>query len=178
MSQLIGDFSHLSNFMNRLEQLTANRSLCEHLVEMGILPTAIIWHLAEDDQEAIAAAELAGNELEETPVKWDTCLLQDPEPFPGVCVPAWTKAELDVMIGPLYPKPDLFTQKELGQSKTQEAETYPLFMPNKMVVCEVGADASAQALIFLLEQELLTVDTCNYRYMKVFLKSGSKPAEK
>jgi len=159
--------------MNRLEQLTANPDKCDELVALGIIPKAIIWWLREIDQEAIDKAAKAGKPLDYTPMHWDACLLEDPMHISGSCIPAWTKAELDVMIGPELPKPDLYTAEKLGNSRVQDAETYPIFFPTKLEVYTNGAQASAVALKWLIENKIIDVDGCNHRYFKVFKQSKS-----
>ena len=88
--------------MNNLEQLTASREICDALVELGIHEIAFMWWLKDADSDA-----------------WEVCLVEQPEPFPGMCVPAWTKQELDAMIGPNMPKPDVYTTEEMGNNKLE-----------------------------------------------------------
>ena len=157
--------------MNRLEQLTAKPETCEKLVTLGIVPEAIIWHLFEEDEVKIKEAEDAGKDISDEDFgKWDACLLNEPVYVPEYKVPAWTKAEIDAMIGPNIPKPDLFTPDQLGNSKTLIAETYPVIFPDKMLVYDNGAEASAQALIWLIKNKYVTIADANYRYSKTFKK--------
>lgn len=145
--------------MNRLEILTASPETCEKLVNLGIEPVSIIWHLFEENEDKEDKIILGA---------WDTCILNEPVYVPEYKVPAWTKAELDVMLGPSMQKPDLFSREQIGQSKTINSETYPVFFPEKMRSFVNGAEASAVALIWLLEKNLVKVDDANFRYKKVF----------
>lgn len=82
-------------------------------------------------------------------------------------VPAWTKAELDYMIGPALPKPDLLHPDKY--SKYSKPDSWPLYFPGKMVEFSNGADAAACALVYLIEQEILDVETINSRYKQFYL---------
>lgn len=143
--------------MNRLEQLTATPQTCERLVNLGINPVAIIWHLFEEDEKA-----------PEQPGKWDTCLLNEPVYVPEFKIPAWTKAEIDAMIGNDFPKPDFFTKEQFGQSETLDPLHYPLVFPETMKIYTNGAEASAIALTWLIEKKHITAEAANERYSKVF----------
>lgn len=149
--------------MNKLEQLTASRELCDQLVDLGVEEIAIFWH----DR----TANRNGNMTE-----WEVKMLDYPIPFHENCIPAWTKQELDVMIGPNFPKPDLFTDRELGLTAAENEDTpykynkeqYPIFLPDKLMVFASGADASAFVLIKLIEAGKLKPEDCIKRYNKLF----------
>lgn len=153
--------------MNNLEQLTAKRETCDRLVNLGIHEVAFMWHFRDTDWAAVNAAEESGEPLDTVPTTWEVCLLEEPQPFPDQCIPAWTKAELDVMIGHKWPKPDLFTDKEWGNSKGIREE-YPVYTIDKLYIYQNGAEASAQVLALLLEAEELDPVDCMARYFKVF----------
>lgn len=146
--------------MNNLEQLTASRNYCDNLQKLGILPIAFLWWIIDD--------QAATTEGEKTVLKYEVAPVVNPSPG-AECLPAWTKTELDVMIGPEFsPKPDLFTRQQLGNSKLMKPESYPVYTPQKMQVFPNGADASAFSLIYLIEEGLLKVAECNERYSKLF----------
>jgi hypothetical protein len=81
-------------------------------------------------------------------------------------IPAWTKTELDYMIGNDLEKPDLVLTRRAG--KFGNLNKYPLYYPNKSIEFDNGAEASAQVLIFLIENEQLDVAKINERYIKFF----------
>lgn len=141
--------------MNNLEQLTASRNTCQKLFTLGILPSAFLWWLPEE------------NSKPEEPT-FEVCPVLNPLPNPE-CLPAWTKAELDAMIGPAFsPKPDLFTKEQLGGYKLAKPESYPVYFVEKMQVFENGAEASGAALVYLMEGGHITAASANYRLQKVF----------
>lgn len=152
--------------MHKLEQLTASRSTCQRLVELGIKPVAYLWHTVEDDMDNPEDSE--GNPQ----LIHDVCLLRNPEYKPGVYgnVPAWTKAELDVLIGPeVISKPDLYRKADLG--KHTDPYYYPIYYPTILKQYKNGAEASGQLLIWLIENKHITapeVDEVNNRYEQMF----------
>lgn len=87
---------------------------------------------------------------------------------PDGTLPAWTKEELDAMIGPEFPKPDLWRPDKLG--KEQDPESYPVYYADKMRIFKRGAEASADALIFLLQNKHVRAYDANQRYTDLFLK--------
>jgi len=149
--------------MQRLGQLTASREICNELVEMGVEEIAFLWH----NREAIDADTLGD---------WQVKPLADPAPLPDTCIPAWTKEELDVMIGPNRDKPDLFTDRELGLAAAEKEDTpykykrhqYPIFMPDKLKVFTSGAEASAFVLKMLITSGKVTPEDCIKRYKNIF----------
>lgn len=143
--------------MNNLEQLTANREFAKKLIELGITPKAFFWHLREYDE---AKGE-----------SWDCCILNSPEYVAGVKIPAWTKAEIDVMLGPDFLKPDLYDDDEVkavSGARPFDRDKYPVFMPTNLYETKNGADASAKALIFFIENGNVDPNKCNERYKKLF----------
>lgn len=87
---------------------------------------------------------------------------------PFETLPAWTKEELDAMIGPEFSKPDFWKPEKLG--KEQDPESYPVYYPDKMRIFKKGAEASADALIFLLQNKHVRAYDANQRYTDLFLK--------
>ena len=72
------------------------------------------------------------------------------------------------MIGPEYSKPDLWKPEKLGRE--QDPESYPVYYPDKMRIYKKGAEASADALIFLIQNEHVRANDANQRYTDLFLK--------
>lgn len=149
--------------MQKMEQLTASREQCDKLVELGVEPKAYLWHTVEDDDPQ-------PNDKEGNPIlKYEVCLLMNPQPRRGIygTLPAWTKAELDVMIGPDWGKPDFIEKSQIG--KAGNPNEYAVYYPEKMKTFKNGADASADALIYLIEKRVLKIEDINERY-KIFFK--------
>ena len=65
-------------------------------------------------------------------VSWETRIRSGDECGYVVTAPAWTKEELDAMIGPEFPKPDLWKPDKVG--KEQDPESYPVYYPDKMKI--------------------------------------------
>lgn len=145
--------------MNNLEQLTASKNLCEQLVELGINPVSFLWHSVEIVE---GKKDEEGNPLFAN----DVCLLVEPEYKEGENIPAWTKAELDVMIGPVYAKVDLLTDEET--TKNMDRYQYAVFFVNKMMLFKNGAEATAHGLIFLLQNKMIDAMEASERYSKLF----------
>ena len=133
----------------KLHKLTCNPQQAEKLLSLGIEPEAILWHYFRGEN-------------------WITEPAKFPETPSKICLPAWTKAELDAMIGPQFAKPDLW--KDDRQVKAQNPHTYPIFTLNSCVSYEVGAQASAHALTYMLEEDFVTAEDANGRYKAIFLK--------
>lgn len=84
----------------------------------------------------------------------------------GYDVPAWTKEELDTMLGPGIIKPDFQMPKH--NSKASDPMTYPVYFPNVQKTFKTGAQASACALIYLLEKGTIDAMDASERYFKLF----------
>lgn len=152
--------------MNNLEQLTASRNYCDGLFLLGISPVSFLWWV--ESEETQNERKVIEEGLTPKHITYEVAPVINPSPGP-MCLPAWTKTEIDVMIGPDFsPKPDLFTQQQIGNSKMLKPESYPVYTMQKMQVFENGADASAFALIYLIEGGLLKASECNNRYSKLF----------
>jgi hypothetical protein len=136
--------------MNKLSKLTCTPEESHRLVQLGILQYAFLWHERGPEGE------------------WDTRQMAAPLVGTDFVFPAWTKAELDVMIGPRFAKPDLWTQ-ELRPKSATHPHTYPIRLPDRELVFRIGARASATALIYMLTESFLSPDDCNQRYKDVFL---------
>jgi hypothetical protein len=80
--------------------------------------------------------------------------------------PAWTKEEIDTMLGPGIIKPDFQTPKH--NSKASDPLTYPVYFPNVQKTFKTGAQASACALIYLLEKGTINPEDAVERYYKIF----------
>lgn len=131
-----------------LNKLTCNQEQSQKLISLGVAGVSFLTHYR------------AGNRTE----VWQT----DADTKFEEAWPAWTKAELDAMIGPRFEKPDLW--KEQFTSKSHDPNTYPIIKLSGCVIFKNGAEASAAALIFLLEENFLFVAEINERYRSIFLQ--------
>jgi len=131
-----------------LAKLTANPAQCKILQGLGINAPSFLCHYFKEGLNAFTAVTVSGTEYE--------------------TVPAWTKEELDCMIGPEFSKPDLWKPDKVG--KEQDPESYPVYYPDKMRIFKKGAEASADALIFLLQNKHVRAYDANTRYCDLFLK--------
>jgi hypothetical protein len=134
-----------------LAKLTANPGQCKTLQTLGINVPSLLCHFATG----------AG------PDGWVVAPVFSIESF-FETRPAWTKEELDAMIGPEFSKPDLWKPDKVG--KEQDPESYPVYYPDKMRIFKKGAEASADALIFLLQNKHVRAYDANTRYAALFLK--------
>lgn len=130
--------------MLNLAMITASRELCEKLVEEGLRPNAFFWHYQDGET-------------------WKIAQFKTPDTFN--MVPAWTKQELDFMIGNDLPKPDLFDREKASK---QDLDQYPLFTPTKQYTFKNGADASAQALLLLISLQMIDPIKASERHDKHF----------
>lgn len=103
------------------------------------------------------------------PEHWVTAIVDTQAAYETL--PAWTKEEIDAMIGPEFSKPDLWKPDEV--TKSTDPESYPVYFPNKMKVYKYGAQASADALIFLLQNKHIHANDANSRYVDLFLKNAN-----
>lgn len=140
--------------MRNIQDLTCTPSQSEQLVKLGIEPEAYFWH------ERIRL----GYGIKEIADKWETAQWRTPDPLR--LLPAWTKEELDAMIGPERQKPDLY-RPHLVTIHTNP-NLYPVYFPNKLIEFNRGAQASAEALIYLLQKEVVIAADANTRYSGVF----------
>lgn len=129
----------------QIEQLTATPAQCRRLIEMGITaPAAVFWHHLEEDTTQ------PNNEDGTPAMKWTTAMYLQPK-ISDTMVPAWTKEELDLMIGPEWPKPDIWDPKDA--TGATDPLTYPIAYPDKMMVFKTGSQASADALLTLIAKD-------------------------
>lgn len=131
-----------------LAKLTAKPTQCKTLQSLGIKAPAFLNHHRNGPNDWVTApvGTMAGYET----------------------LPAWTKEELDAMIGPEFSKPDLWKPDKVG--KEQDPESYPVYYPDKMRIFKKGAEASADALIYLLQNKHVRAYDANTRYSDLFLK--------
>lgn len=142
--------------MNNLYKLTCSPTQAAKLVELGIFPRAILWQ------------RLDGKNAET--LKWSVQQLIKPILSPE-CVPAWTKAEIDVMIGPRYAKADQWPDEKIREKSATDPSQYPVFFLDRVEIFDNGAQASASGLIYLLQNEFITPDEASERYRAVFSKT-------
>ncbi len=137
----------------QLTQLTATPAQCMSLLELGINAPSFLHHVGMDknfsryETKAVDLTDHCGY----IPIS-----------------PAWTKAELDVMIGPEFSKPDLMKPEMV--IKEDDETTYPVYYMEKMMGFKNGAQASADALIYLLQKKAVRANDANARYTAVFIK--------
>lgn len=130
-----------------LEKLTASPVQCKILQNLGIKVPSFLCYYFKDGINAFTAVMVPGTEYE--------------------TVPAWTKEELDAMIGPEFSKPDFWKPDKV--SKGQDPESYPVYYLDKVKVFKRGAEASADALIFLLQNKHVHAYDANQRYTDLFI---------
>lgn len=129
----------------QIEQLTATAEQCRRLIDAGITaPSAVFWHCLEEDT-------IQPNDTTGEPVKrWTTAMYLKPK-ISDTMVPAWTKEELDLMIGPDWLKPDIWDTKDV--TGATDPLTYPIAYPDRMVVFKTGSQASADVLLTLIAKD-------------------------
>jgi len=151
---------------DKIQKLVALPSQCEDLLTLGMMgQPALFWYSRE---ESLAEPNNADGSPK---LVWQVGMM----PFATVddisedMVPAWTKPELDAMIGNQWPKPDLFTDKEFQNARAIERESYPVFYPDNMRIYRIGAAASADVLAFLIRANKINVQEALERHKKIFL---------
>jgi hypothetical protein len=132
-----------------ISQLTASPAQAKILQNLGINVPAFLLHYKTQSLPEVWVISFFRQNTEQT-------------------LPAWTKEEIDAMIGPEFSKPDLWKPDKLG--KEQDPESYPVYYPDKMRIFKKGAEASADALIFLLQNKHVRAYDANQRYTDLFLK--------
>lgn len=139
--------------MNSLNRLTCLPNQSAKLLDLGIFPACFLWQILQGPADNL---------------RWRVQQLASPKLGPEQ-VPAWTKAELDVFIGPKYAKPDLWQEDKQREKAATDPFTYPVFFLHGCEIFENGAHASARGLIWLLENEFVTAADANERYRAVFI---------
>lgn len=136
--------------MSKIEgMLYADMSLSIELMQLGVFPVSVMWYFRKSqDQEYML---LCGRHFK---------YLADS------CIPAWSKEELDFMVGNKYKKPDLPEISAI--SKTQDTDLWVVYFPTVMKQYRKGSNASAEGLIYLLENEMIDIDVLNKRYFERF----------
>lgn len=136
--------------MKNLAFLTCTPKQSEDLVELGIDCTAFMWHEWQKD---------ATNGL------WEVAIFKTPVRSASL-LPAYTKQELDAMIGNDFDKPDMYRSDQITKATIETM--YPVMFPTKMQEYKNGAQASAAVLIYLLTAKALNPVKVNERYLKMF----------
>jgi len=111
--------------MNLLEKIVCTPEQAQKLLNLGI-------------QHGSALSFNYKNETE--------YLIGPPHPKATKVLPAWTKHELEVMLGPAMPKPDFEYKKPFHYKLV--TKKWQKFYAN-------GAVAAADALIYLIEEQIL-----------------------
>ena len=161
--------------MNHLHKIVASREQCEKLIQLGIEPVGLsIWHVNKPTAK--------DGTMEEYEDNWSVQYLSEetaPEYWDGLFVPAWTKEEIETMVGPEYNHSDLKQKSLLGRGELPgDAEERKLFVPDYFVVYLIksemrfknGADAAACELTFGIENNLVKFEEANNRYKKIYLE--------
>lgn len=147
------------NKNEQLSRLTASRELCEQLVAAGIIPWATLWHLKSHMDEG-----------ENVAIVWEIDSLEGTdgsgEYSEDEAVPAWTKEELDVMLGPSVNLPQLPEPRFMGRLGNARFHTW--FGSSSRIDCEKGADCSARVLLYALKENGIKVEDANRRFLDVF----------
>lgn len=138
--------------MKPLHFLTCSPQQSARLLELGIYPRAFLWHLLTGPADN---------------VQWKVQQLLKPVVSPEQ-VPAWTKHELDIFIGPRFAKPDLWKDENPRAESATDPNTFPVFFLHGCEIFENGAQASARGLVWLLENDFINAEDANDRYRKVF----------
>lgn len=131
----------------KLERITASVRLCKEIVAAGIDLPAALWHYKNGVNPEHWYTDKAGNVAYES-------------------VPAWTKEELDVMIGNDFAKPDL--SQDMFAGRAHDPRKYHVFLPDKMLIVEKGADASAEFLLYLLKMNKLNPVDVVKRFKEIY----------
>lgn len=137
------------------EKLVCSSSQTKQLMELGIFPVCVFCYELEGDGPE------AGNEATFGWVFGGEYVGQE------ICIPAWTKEEIGILIGGNFPKPDMYSDQEWQRQLNMIH--YPVYMPNKMKAFANGAQAYAEWLIFLLKEKKVTAEDCNQR-LEAFYK--------
>jgi hypothetical protein len=162
--------------MQQLERLICTPQQSLDLRSLGVITQPVLyWHTLEEVASSVDPVWRPG--------AMPFATVEDAD---DDMIPAYTKAELDVMIGPGFPKPDLWTDKEFLNSEknipvSEDTEqeyarkratnrfTFPVFYPDRMKVYKVGAQASAEVLAFLVRNNHIKPADAIARHKKVFL---------
>lgn len=132
------------------------------LIALGIEPVAgCFWFtpiLTENDKQ-----------------EWVIEYIEDGVYNEHACLPAWTKEELEVMIGGEYMKPDLQHWEGMGQMEMiryiheEKVPDYFIYhLPSKLIKQQKGSNACAILLQFLLENKTINIADCNIRYKTIY----------
>lgn len=124
--------------MNKLSKIVCTPEQSQRLVELGVVPLSALYFN----------------------YKTETEYLIGPESKKAIKVlPAWTKYELEVMLGPAMPKAD-FEHVKPFSFKVQNKQ-WTRYYQN-------GAEAAAAGLIYLIEEEILQAKLVS-EFMKSYL---------
>lgn len=134
---------------NIISRLVCAREFSELLIASGVIPWAHMWHIWDGEQWTIDAA-VGGEEYEK-----------------GVLVPAYTKEELDVMLGPDMHVPTVPHPRTMG--RLQDPTTHVWFGPAVRFDFARGADCTARVLVYWIhEMKAMKAADVNRRFIDVF----------
>lgn len=131
--------------------LVCSAAFSQQLIALGVLPVACMCY-----ESTGGVWDFAGEYVGQSPV-----------------LPAWTMAELHILIGGDMPKPDLFNKQDWARGLNMM--NWPVYFPKKMKAYNNGADAAAAWLEFILVEKLVKVEDCNARLEAFINKTFFNP---
>lgn len=135
-----------------LSRIVCSRDFSLKLIEAGIYPWAHLWHYKTNIS------------MEDS---WNVVPKLEGYDFtPGIFIPAWTKEELDVMLGPDVRLPQL--PQKVYVNSLQDPNAHSWFGASMRIDYEKGADCSAAVVLRGLEEKAFTPEEVNKRYSEVF----------
>jgi len=150
--------------MDPLTKITTSKDIAAKIIEFGIQPRAVLWHLKGDKD----IWEIA---------PWDPLTEYDPDSS----VPAWTKEELDVLLGGDVTAPAL-PQSQYARVANPPGDAAPFriweyhfYELTKMqrwertaTMVNPGSMASGWVLLYALENNWILPADANERYGQIF----------
>jgi hypothetical protein len=138
-----------------IEKLVITQPTAQKLVEAGLMPCAM-FHWWDQTEDVIT-------HVEGEPRIWRCGLLYNPGPD---SLPAWTYEEIRILLGNFYPGADL--PEPRPKPMKDEDVTFYVYYPDTCKNHKSGAEASAQWLLFLIEEGRIKPEDANERYWRKF----------
>lgn len=130
-------------------KFVAAREFCERLQKLGVVPISFFHHFKNDSVEK--------GEF------WDVGRILNPLPQ---SIPAYSVAELDMMLGNRWERPRLPRVNEI--SRATDPLSYVYYYPTRMTTFANMADAYADLVVNLIEESQLRVEEVNIRLTRIF----------
>jgi hypothetical protein len=146
--------------MERISKILAPRAACLELVTAGLIPSAMFFYfrLGIGKDEAVDDI-FPYYDMDDDDIESDRM------------VPAWTKEELDEMIGPLARKPEMMNHDDNAGTENGWANPFwNVDFPDKSKTYKRGAEASAALLLWLIKERGADVKKINERYTRRFIQ--------